>query len=57
MNVWNDRKAQSHTFDVGDQVLVLLPVQGSALQGHFSRPYIVMGKVGNLDYLIATPGR
>lgn len=42
-------------FSPGDKVLAFLPISGSALQACYSGPYAVTSKVGNLDYLIATP--
>lgn len=56
MKVWYDRKARSRSFDVGDQVLILLPVVGSPLEARFSGPYTVE-KIGNLDYIVSTPKR
>ena len=38
-------------------MLVLLPIPGSCLQARFSGPYCVEKKVGDFDYLIATPER
>lgn len=57
MKVWYDRKARARSFDVGDQVLILLPVIGSPLEARFSGPYTVEEKVGHLDYIISTPER
>ncbi len=52
-----DRKAVSHHFTEGDQVLVFLPVVGSTLSARFSGPYEVMKKLSDTDYLIRTPDR
>lgn len=57
MKVWYDRKARARSFDVGDQVLILLPVVGSPFEARFSGPYTVKEKVGSVDYLISTPDR
>ena len=38
-------------------VLVLLPLPGSNLQACYSGPYLVQEKVGDRDYLVATPDR
>ncbi len=57
MKVWYDRKARSRSFEVGDQVLILLPVVGSPLEARFSGPYAVEKKVGNMDYIVSTPDR
>ena len=37
-----DQKSVQHTFIVGDKVLVLLPIPGSALQDKFSGPYAIV---------------
>lgn len=57
MKVWYDRKARCRSFEVGDQVLILLPVVGSPLEARFSGPYTVEEKIGHLDYIISTPDR
>lgn len=41
MKVWYDQKARSRSFDVEDQVLILLPVAGSPLEACFLGPYTV----------------
>ncbi|KAF7648009.1 hypothetical protein LDENG_00163430, partial [Lucifuga dentata] len=52
-----DRKAVVRQFYPGDQVLVLLPVPGSALTARFLGPYVVDRKVSDTDYVILTPER
>ena len=52
-----DQCAKNRSFSPGDKVLVLLPVPGSALQACYSGPYRVKEKVGDRDYIIATPDR
>lgn len=52
-----DRKSVQRTFNKGDQVLVLLPMVGSALSARFSGPYEVVRKISNTDYVIGTPDR
>ncbi len=52
-----DRKSILHDFKDGDQVLVLLPVVGSALSACFSGPYEVLRKLSNTDYVILIPDR
>ncbi|KAL2102544.1 hypothetical protein ACEWY4_001712 [Coilia grayii] len=52
-----DRKAISRHFSPGDQVMVLLPVLGSALQARYAGPYRIKRRVGELNYVIATPDR
>lgn len=50
-----DRKTVQQHFKEGDQVLVLLPVVGSALSARFSGPYEVIRKMSDTDYVICTP--
>jgi len=57
MKVWYDRKARSWTFQPGEQVLVLLPLNGQPLQARYSGPYTIEQKVSEVDYLIKTPGK
>ncbi|KAL2076889.1 hypothetical protein ACEWY4_027519 [Coilia grayii] len=52
-----DLKAASRCFAPGDQVMVLLPVLGSALHTRYAGPYRVERRVGDLNYVIATPDR
>jgi len=55
--VWYDRKAREVSYDVGDQVLLLLPLVGKPLQAKYSGPYIVEKRLGEVDYVICTPDR
>ncbi|CAI5669654.1 unnamed protein product [Oreochromis niloticus] len=57
MKKWYDRKAVKRHFQVGDKVLVLLPVPGSALSARFAGPYVVVRKVSETDYVLSTPER
>ena len=57
MKVWYDKTARKRQFRVGDQVLVLLPVPGSPLEARFMGPYKVLERIGDLDYVVATPDR
>jgi len=57
MKAHYDRKAQCRSFKVGDEVLVLLPLQGKPLSAKFSGPYEVTRRIGELDYLVRTPDR
>lgn len=54
---WLDKEANDREFAPGDKVLVLLPIPGSSLQARFSGPYVVDAKMGERDYLVATPDR
>ena len=55
MKTWYDKKAQQHTFKVGEKVLALLPLSRQPLQARFCGPYIVTKKVGDVNYVIHTP--
>lgn len=50
------KSAVSRSFSVGGNVLVLLPVPGSALSARFAGPYEVLEKRGETGYMIKTPG-
>uniref|UniRef100_A0A8B9H0C2 ribonuclease H n=1 Tax=Astyanax mexicanus TaxID=7994 RepID=A0A8B9H0C2_ASTMX len=52
-----DKKSVKREFKCGDQVLVLLPIPGSALCAKFSGPYTVERKLSETDYIIHTPDR
>lgn len=52
-----DIKAVARSFQPGDNLLVLLPVQGSALSARFTSPYEVVKKLSETDYVIRTPER
>ena len=52
-----DRKAKSRQFEVGDKVLVLLPMQGDALTAKFSGPYVVEKQLGKENYLVTMTDR
>ena len=38
-------------------MLVLFPIPGNPLQARYHGPYIVMSKVGEVDYIVKTPDR
>ena len=57
MKLWYDKKCKDRSFSPGDKVLVLLPVSGQPLSARYRGPYTVESKVGELDYVIATPDR
>ncbi|XP_076032468.1 uncharacterized protein LOC143020190 [Oratosquilla oratoria] len=52
-----DRNAKIREFNPGDSVLALLPFQGNPLRAKFSGPYEVAKRVGELNYIVATPDR
>ena len=57
MKRWYDKHAKRRSFDVGDEVLILLPIPGDPLQAKYSGPYTIHRKVNEVDYIIDTPGR
>ncbi|XP_065917657.1 uncharacterized protein [Dysidea avara] len=57
MKVWYVRKARERVFDVGDKVLVLLPIVGNPLQARYHGPYTVERRVNDVDYVVSTPDR
>ncbi len=52
-----DKKSVTRVIKPGDEVLVLLPVPGSALSARFAGPYVVSKKLSDTDYVVHTPDR
>ena len=52
---WYDRNDGDRSFQVGDQVLVLLPSTTSKLTAQWQGPYQVLSRVGKVNYLIHMP--
>lgn len=52
-----DRKSENRTFEVGDNVLLLLPTYKTPLQAKYEGPYEVLKKCSSDRYIIKTPGR
>ncbi len=52
-----DRKAKLREFQVGDQVLALLPLPANPFQAKFTGPYSVVKRFSNNNYLLNTPDR
>ena len=52
-----DRSAKYRSFEVGDQVLVLLPTTANKLKLRWTDPYKVSKKVSSVDYEVEMPGR
>ncbi len=52
-----DRKAKLREFQVGDQVLALLPLPANPFQAKFTGPYSVVKRLSNNNYLLNTPDR
>ena len=57
MKVWYDQNTTGQTFDVGDKVLVLLPIAGNPLQAKYHGPYTVKRQVNNVDYVVSIHDR
>ena len=53
----NMRESVPRKLDVGDQVLLLLPLPGSPLKAKYQDPFQVVQNAGGLNYVVATPGR
>jgi len=55
--VWYDRRARERSFEVGQLVLVLLPIAGKPLETKYQGPFRIIGKLGPVDYVISTPNK
>ena len=55
--VWYDRKARERKYEIGEEVLVLLPLLDKPLQAKYHGPYKIVQKLGPVDYVVATPDR
>jgi len=53
--VWYDRRARLSTFQPGDKIMVLLPLQGKPLHAKYQGPYSVEQQLGLVDYVNSTP--
>lgn len=51
------QNAKMRTFQVGDQVLALLPLPKHPLQSKYYGPYRVLDRVNEVNYVIGTPER
>ena len=57
MKAWYDRKARKRSFQVGDELLILLLLHGHPLQAQYSGQYTIDKKINDVDYIVKTPGR
>ena len=57
MKTWYDRTARMRSFKLGKKLMVLLPLHGNPLQARFWRPFTILEKLNDMDYIISTPGR
>lgn len=55
--IYYDCKSQQDSFNVGDQVLLLLPLIGKLLQARFCGPYVIEKRIGEVDYVVLTHDR
>ena len=51
-----DRQAKDRRFEPGDQVLTLVPTMQNPLRDRYTGPYTVEKRVGEVGYLLSTPG-
>ena len=54
---WYDKKARKRSFEVGSQVLVLIPDETDNLTAQWHGPYTILEKVSPVSYRIETPER
>ncbi len=54
---WYDRTARTCSFEVGDEVLLLLPTSENKLLTKWQGPYRVQRKVGSVTYEVHIPSR
>ncbi len=54
IKTWHDQKSRDRVFNVGDIVLVLLPILGEPLMTKLCRPYTIDKKVGDVDCIVCT---
>ena len=55
MKVRYDQKARDQKFNIGDKVLVFLPITDHSLQARYHGPHTIMQKVSDVDYIVPTP--
>lgn len=53
---WYDRKARQRSFEVGQQILIILPTEENKLFGKWQGPFKVINMLGPATCEIATPG-
>ena len=49
---WYDRTARERSFQLGDQVLILLPTTANKLAAEWQGPYRIIKRVGEVDYVV-----
>jgi len=43
--------------NIGDQLLILMPIPGHPLQAKYSEPYAIEKKINDVDYVVDTPDK
>lgn len=54
MKKWYDEKARGRTYEIGEEVLVLLPMSSKCLEVRWQGPYKITRKISDLDYEVDT---
>ena len=54
MKTWYDQNARNHNYNVGEEVLVLLPTSSKSLQAEWRGPFKITKKISDVDYEIDT---
>ena len=49
---WYDRTVRERSFQLGDQVLILLPTTANKLAAEWQGPYRIVKRVGEVDYVV-----
>ena len=55
--LWYDKKARDRQFEVGEEILVLLPTSTSKLKKQWAGPYKITRKLNEVDYEVDTGRR
>ena len=55
--VWYDRQARTRSFEIGQRVLIFLPMLAKPLEAKYQGPYTIIDKLSTVDYVIATPNK
>ena len=51
---WYDRTAKERSFQLGDQVLIVLPITANKLAAEWQGPYRIVKRVGEVHYVVHT---
>ena len=57
MKALYDTNTRERVFEIGDNVLVLSPRMDNPLAVRYHGPYEIVKKIGDVDYVLKTPGR